>query len=54
MRIPENFETEEDDKALEKAEITDIFSQEVQGDLPVDIQGFDSSNLPSFCGTKIQ
>ena len=39
MHISEVFETEEDDKALEKADITDIFSQDAQGDLTVDIDG---------------
>ena len=36
MHISEVFETEEDDEALER---TYLFSQEVQGDLTVDIQG---------------
>ena len=31
MHISEIFETEEDDKALEKADITDILSEEVPG-----------------------
>jgi hypothetical protein len=35
----EVFETEEDNEALEKTDITDILSQEAQGDLTVDIQG---------------
>ena len=39
LHISEVFETEEDDEALEKTDITDILSQEAQGDLTVDIQG---------------
>ena len=39
MHISEVFETEEYDEVLEKTDITDILSQEAQGDLTVDIQG---------------
>ena len=39
LHISEVIETEEDDKALERTDITDILSQEDQGDLTVDIQG---------------
>ena len=39
LHISEVFATEEDDEALEKTDITDIVSQEAQGDLTVDIQG---------------
>ena len=38
LHISEVFETEEDDEALEKANITDILCQEDQADLTVDIQ----------------
>jgi len=37
MHISEVFE--KDDEALEKADITDILSQEAQGNVTVDIQG---------------
>ena len=39
LHISEVFETEEDDEALERTDITDILSQEAQEDLTVDIQG---------------
>ena len=39
MHISEAFETDEDDQALQNAEITDILSKEAQVDLMVDIQG---------------
>jgi hypothetical protein len=39
LHISEVFETEEDDEALDKADITDILSQEAEGDLTIDIQG---------------
>jgi hypothetical protein len=39
MHISDVFETEEDDEALDTADITDILSQEAEGDLTIDIQG---------------
>ena len=51
MHISEVFETEEDFKALEKIDITDIFSQETQRDLTVDIQGSIFMTIP--LNTKI-
>ena len=39
MHMSEVFETEEDDEALDKTDITDILSQEAEGDLTIDIHG---------------
>jgi hypothetical protein len=55
MHISEVFGTEEDDEALERTDITDILSQEAQGDLTVDIQpGLNpDDNHPKNFGAKI-